>query len=178
MIESTHLEEDFGTTEPDLHAEAWRRLKQSDALLVPGGFGIRGIEGKILAIRHARENKMPFLGVCLGMQAAVIEYTRSFLGRSLANSQEFFPELEGEDAAVIFMPEGDKNVMGGTMRLGARTTLISADSRAMRLYDGAEEVSERHRHRYEVNPELVDKLEHQGMNIVVEVCRACLIHFT
>ena len=163
MIESTHLEEEHKDSFPEQHALAWRKLQESDALLVPGGFGNRGIEGKIEAIRYARTNAMPFLGVCLGMQAAVIEYTRTFLGRNKANSNEFFPELSGEEAAVIFMPEGDKEVMGGTMRLGARTTLIESSSRASKLYNGKSSVSERHRHRYEVNPDLVALLEEKGL---------------
>ena len=162
MIESTHLEDESAEISPELHANAWRRLRAADGVLVPGGFGIRGIEGKILAIRHARETRVPFLGICLGMQAAVIEYTRSFLGRHAANSREFVPDLAEEAAAVIFMPEGDRFAMGGTMRLGARTTIVSENSIARTLYDGRSSVSERHRHRYEVNPELVSKLEEKG----------------
>ena len=162
MIESTHLEDESAESNPDLHTNAWNRLRAADGVLVPGGFGIRGIEGKILAIRYARESKIPFLGICLGMQAAVIEYTRTFLGRDAANSQEFMPELGAEDAAVIFMPEGDRYAMGGTMRLGARTTIISENSMAKTLYGGRSSVSERHRHRYEVNPALVSRLEERG----------------
>ena len=162
MIESTHLENEHATSDPEQHSSAWNRLRSADAVLVPGGFGIRGIEGKILAIRHARESKVPFLGICLGMQAAVIEYTRTFLGRHDANSREFAPDLSNDDAAVIFMPEGDRSAMGGTMRLGARSTIISENSLAHRLYGGRLSISERHRHRYEVNPDLVSNLEEKG----------------
>lgn len=163
MIESTHLEQETAVSDPDLHSAAWARLGRADALLVPGGFGVRGIEGKVLAIRHARETGLPFLGVCLGMQAAVIEYTRTFLGRESANSNEFNPELRGHDAAVVFMPEGSRDTMGGTMRLGARKTLIAPGSKAMQLYGGKAHVSERHRHRYEVNPDIVSALEGKGL---------------
>ena len=162
MIESTHLEDESAESNPELHSNAWKRLRAADGVLVPGGFGVRGIEGKILAIRHAREAKIPFLGICLGMQAAVIEYTRTFLGKNAANSQEFVPDIADEDAAVIFMPEGDRYAMGGTMRLGARTTIISENSIASTLYGGKSSISERHRHRYEVNPELVSRLEQKG----------------
>jgi CTP synthase len=121
------------------------------------------VEGKVDAIRYVRESKVPFLGICLGMQVAVIEYTRSFLGRAQANSREFEPESSEADAAIIFMPEGSKDQMGGTMRLGVRQTLLSPDSRAAQLYGGAASVDERHRHRYEVNPPLVPLLEAQGL---------------
>lgn len=116
MVESSHLEDDFKHLEPQLYKLAWEHVRQADGIVVPGGFGIRGIEGKVEAIRFARENKIPFLGVCLGMQAAVIEFTRSVLKRTNANSREFAPQLSDGDAAVIFMPEGQRDQMGGTMR--------------------------------------------------------------
>jgi CTP synthase len=96
------------------------------------------------------------------MQAAVIEYTRSFLNRPLANSKEFSPSIDDQDAAVIFMPEGDKEKMGGTMRLGARNTLLRDNTIAKSLYVDSI-ISERHRHRYEVNPQLVSELESKGL---------------
>lgn len=91
--------------------------KASDGILCPGGFGGRGVEGKVKACTFAREKKKPFLGICLGMQVAVIEYCRSILGWKEANSEEFVGK-EGKKNVVIFMPEGSKTVMGGTMRLG------------------------------------------------------------
>jgi CTP synthase len=163
MIESSSLEEETKISDPTLYADAWSKLKSAQGILVPGGFGVRGIEGKVEAVRYARENKIPFLGICLGMQAAVIEYTRSFLDRPVANSREFEPDSVEDDAAIIFMPEGSKDQMGGTMRLGARTTVLQSGSIAAQLYDQQPHISERHRHRYEVNPNLVQRLEAKGL---------------
>jgi CTP synthase len=138
--------------------------------VVPGGFGSRGVEGKILTAQFARENKVPYLGVCLGMQMQVVEYARHVLGRADAHSVEFRPDTP--HPTVIFMPEIDKATMGGTMRLGARDTILSAPangqgpSLASLLYGGQAAVSERHRHRYEVNPEVVADLETAGLNLV------------
>ncbi|KAL9188486.1 hypothetical protein ACHAXT_006864 [Thalassiosira profunda] len=148
------------------NAASWELLKQCDGLVVPGGFGLRGMEGKISAIRYARESKKPFLGICLGMQAAVIEYCRNVLGIERAHSAEFVDDLaKDEEDAVIFMPEGDREKMGGTMRLGARETVLKEGSTARRLY-GKDTVMERHRHRYEVNPSLVSRLEEEGLHFV------------
>lgn len=145
---------------------AWEKLKICDGVLVPGGFGSRGLEGKIAAIRYAREQKIPFLGICLGMQAAVIEYRRSVLGKINSHSAEFKDDLVvGEDDVIIFMPEGDKERMGGTMRLGARETVLKKDSLAHILY-GDISIMERHRHRYEVNPLMVEELEGAGLKFV------------
>ena len=163
MVESSSLEETMKISDPKLYEEAWQKLRSAHGILVPGGFGVRGIEGKVDAIRYAREHRIPFLGVCLGMQAAVIEYTRSMLGRATANSREFLPAIGDEDAAIVFMPEGSKDQMGGTMRLGTRRTLLRSGSRASQLYGGVDGVDERHRHRYEVNPSLVDALEEKGL---------------
>eukprot|EP00980_Cylindrotheca_fusiformis_P026427 scaffold16150_cov112-Cylindrotheca_fusiformis.AAC.6 len=157
-IESSDLEDGGG--------EAMDRLMQCDGIVVPGGFGSRGFEGKINAIRRAREKKIPFLGICLGMQAAVIEYARSFADIPTAHSAEFQDGLvEGENDVVIFMPEGDRERMGGTMRLGARETVLRKGSLARKLY-GSERIMERHRHRYEVNPTVVSKLEALGLHFV------------
>lgn len=147
MIESSFLEEDAKVTSRAAYDDAWNRLRGVDGILVPGGFGIRGIEGKVAAIHYAREEKIPFLGVCLGMQAAVIEYARSKLGIARANSKEFAPDIDESEAAVIFMPEGSKDQLGGTMRLGARITKIQTGSLASELYGGKTKVAERHRHR-------------------------------
>eukprot|EP00571_Detonula_confervacea_P007092 CAMPEP_0172325600 /NCGR_PEP_ID=MMETSP1058-20130122/54452_1 /TAXON_ID=83371 /ORGANISM="Detonula confervacea, Strain CCMP 353" /LENGTH=643 /DNA_ID=CAMNT_0013042189 /DNA_START=85 /DNA_END=2016 /DNA_ORIENTATION=- len=142
---------------------SWERLKECDGVVVPGGFGSRGMEGKISTIQFCRETGKPFLGICLGMQAAVIEYCRNKLGIEKAHSAEFFSDLvKDEEDAVIFMPEGDRERMGGTMRLGARETILKEGSIARSLY-GKEKVMERHRHRYEVNPALVARLEEAGL---------------
>ena len=202
---------------------------------MPGGFGDRGVEGKIAAIRHAREAKVPFLGICLGMQVrgimkhclmattcctlhtharththtppqcAVIEYARTVLGWSNANSAEFVPSLSGPSAVVIFMPEINPSQMGGTMRLGARATVLRPRADGKRtlaagasqlqlvsqlqpasglvqrpptnahprpalapadVYADARSVWERHRHRYEVNPEAVAPLTAAGLHFV------------
>ena len=145
---------------------AWERLKKCDGIVVPGGFGTRGVEGKIAAIKYARESKTPFLGICLGMQASVIEYCRSVLNRPKAHSSEFVDDLEENvEDAIIFMPEGDRERMGGTMRLGARETILKPNSIAYEMY-GKEKIMERHRHRYEVNPAIVPDLEAAGMYFV------------
>mmetsp|Transcript_16283 Transcript_16283/g.37689 ORF Transcript_16283/g.37689 Transcript_16283/m.37689 type:complete len:645 (-) Transcript_16283:135-2069(-) len=155
FIDSSKLEEGDEVTES--------RFAACDGLVVPGGFGSRGFEGKVIAIRSAREGKMPFLGICLGMQAAVIEFARSIAGISNAHSAEFKNDLVPEEEdLIIFMPEGDRTRMGGTMRLGARETTIRKGSLARDLY-GTEVVMERHRHRYEVNPALVNRLESFGL---------------
>lgn len=140
-----------------------------DGVVVPGGFGTRGIEGKIIAAKYCRENKIPYLGVCLGMQVMVMEYARTFLKIADATSEEFSKEagrIEDEKNVVVFMPEGSKSKMGGTMRLGARETVIKADTMANRVYAGnsnGTRVSERHRHRYEVSPAHIDRLEAKGL---------------
>jgi CTP synthase len=113
-VESLHLEEPLkGAPE---HTEAWRKLRTAHGILVPGGFGDRGIEGKMLAAQYARTNNVPFLGICLGLQIAVIELARNVLGLQGANSTEFNPDTAHD--VVIFMPEGSRTHMGGTMRLG------------------------------------------------------------
>lgn len=99
-------------------AESWSKIKACDGMIVPGGFGSRGIEGMITAIKYARESKLPYLGVCLGLQLAVVEFTRNVLGKTDANSTEFNPDTK--TPSIIFMPEGSKTHLGGTMRLGSR----------------------------------------------------------
>ena len=128
---------------------AWASVKTADGILVPGGFGNRGVEGKIAAANYARTHKKPYLGICLGMQVAVIEFARNVLGKEDANSTEFEPQCR--QPAIIFMPEGSTTHMGGTMRLGVRATLLqAADSHAGNLYHPLEAniIMERHRHRY------------------------------
>lgn len=161
-VEAEHLEDHI---EAEKHDDAWALVKAADGILVPGGFGNRGIEGKILAANYARENSKPYLGICLGLQVAVIEFARNVLGKAGANSTEF--DETTPHPAVIFMPEGSRTHMGGTMRLGSRqTNLQTEDCAANRLYGGVSEIHERHRHRYEVNPDMVTELENSGMKFV------------
>ncbi|GBE20795.1 CTP synthase [bacterium BMS3Bbin01] len=139
------------------------RLAGVNGIVVPGGFGIRGIEGKISAIRYARENGIPFLGLCLGLQCAVIEFSRSVLGLTDADSAEFNPTTTNP---VIDLMESQQDVsdMGGTMRLGLYPAKLAEGSLARRLY-GQELIYERHRHRYEVNNRYRKDLESGGMRL-------------
>jgi CTP synthase len=136
-------------------------LSDVDAILVPGGFGDRGIEGKIQAIEYARKNKVPYLGLCLGMQTAVIEFARNVAGMAEAHSTEFNPKTP---YPVIDLMPDQHNVTdkGGTMRLGRYPCNLAKGSRAQKLY-GSDEIFERHRHRYEVNNEFRDALQKAGM---------------
>lgn len=144
-----------------------------DAILVPGGFGERGVEGKIQTVRYAREHQIPFLGICLGMQVAVIECARNLAGLTGAHSSEFtqnspFPVVglitEWRTAEGEVEQRNQNSDLGGTMRLGAQDCHLVEGSRAHRLY-GRETISERHRHRYEVNNELLPQLEAAGLKI-------------
>ncbi|XP_028110795.1 CTP synthase 1-like isoform X1 [Camellia sinensis] len=162
-IPSSDLEDATAKENPESYKAAWNLLKGADGVLVPGGFGDRGVQGKIIAAKYARENKIPFLGICLGMQIAVIEFTRSVLGLQDANSTEFDPNTS--NPCVIFMPEGSKTHMGGTMRLGSRRTYFQvADCLSAKLYGNKSFIDERHRHRYEVNPDMVAQLEDAGLS--------------
>ena len=144
------------------HDEAWELLRAADGILVPGGFGNRGVEGKIAAANYARVNNVPYLGVCLGLQIATIEFCRNVLGLENANSTEF--DENTPNPAVVFMPEISKTHMGGTMRLGTKPTpFLVDDCKMRRLYGGADHVDERHRHRYEVNPDLIERIEAEGL---------------
>jgi CTP synthase len=138
------------------------RLRDFDAILVPGGFGKRGVAGMIRAISYARKSRTPYFGICLGMQTACIEYARSMCGLKDADSTEFAPDTP---YPVIFKLRDLVNVeeLGGTMRLGAWPCQLSKDSLAQEIYSGAEEISERHRHRYEFNPEFRETLERAGL---------------
>ncbi|KAM3252075.1 CTP synthase isoform X1 [Capsicum annuum] len=162
-VPASDLEDETAIENPENYRTAWNLLKGADAILVPGGFGDRGVEGKILAAKYARENRIPFLGICLGMQIAVIDYARSILGLQHANSTEFDPNTQ--NPCVIFMPEGSKTHMGGTMRLGSRRTYFQVkDSKSAKLYGNRSFVDERHRHRYEVNPDMVQQFEDAGLS--------------
>jgi CTP synthase len=143
--------------------QAGRLLGEFDGLLVPGGFGIRGIEGMIEAIRWARENQLPFFGICLGLQVAVIEFARDVCGMATTTSTEFEPECE---SPVIALMAGQREVkdIGGTMRLGAYAARLRPGSRAAQAY-GALQISERHRHRWEVNNAYRDLLAEHGLRL-------------
>jgi CTP synthase len=140
------------------------QLEDYDGILVPGGFGKRGIEGMLNAIRYARENRVPYFGICLGMQTACIEFARNVCGLKDANSSEFDPATPHR---VIYKLRELLGVeeMGGTMRLGAWTCILQEDSLASRAYGGASEISERHRHRYEFNREYEALLTGGGLRI-------------
>lgn len=163
------------------YESAWTLVRESDGILVPGGFGDRGIEGMILAAEYARTSGKPYFGICLGMQIAVIEAARHILNWSDANSAEF--DQRSSHQVIIFMPEISRSHMGGTMRLGKRRTVFTEQCLASRLYkpfhlplqlqagdltDPQEFkfVDERHRHRYEVNPQLIAQLEQTGVAFV------------
>ena len=136
-------------------------LGKCDGILVPGGFGNRGIEGKITAIKFARENDIPFLGICLGMQMAVVEFARNVIGLKNANSSEFVPE--GDCSVIHWMPDQRGDIqMGGTMRLGAYPCSIKPGTELERAY-GKSDIAERHRHRYEFNNLYRDKFKEAGM---------------
>jgi CTP synthase len=137
------------------------RLADFDALLVPGGFGVRGVEGMVHAIQWARENGLPFFGICLGLQSAIIEFARNVCNMENSHSREFSPECEDP---VVSLMDSQRQVtdMGGTMRLGAYPCQLAPDSNAAAIY-GLSEISERHRHRYEVNNEYRDVLSEHGL---------------
>ena len=148
------------------------RLAKFDGILVPGGFGVRGVEGKICAARFARENKVPYLGICLGMQVATIEFARHVAGLKGANSTEFDPQTphpvialitEWKDADGTIKTRDAKSDLGGTMRLGAQSSDVSSDTLAHTIYGDV--VTERHRHRYEANVNYLDKLREKGLVI-------------
>ncbi len=155
-----------------IEAEGTDCLKGLDAILVPGGFGKRGTEGKIKAIRYARENGVPYLGICLGMQLAVVEFARNVAGFGGANSTEFDPSAphpvvalitEWQDREGKIEKRDTTSDLGGTMRKGAQRCPVKSGTRANAIY--GDEVNERHRHRYEVNNVYVPRLEEAGMVI-------------
>ncbi|TWH64719.1 CTP synthase [Azomonas agilis] len=157
----------------DIENQGVELLAGVDAILVPGGFGLRGVEGKIATVRYARENKIPYLGICLGMQVAVIEYARNVLGWSNANSTEFdknttYPIVglitEWADASGNTEVRTEASDLGGTMRLGAQECRLEPGSHALACYDKPV-IVERHRHRYEVNNNLLPQLEAAGLKV-------------
>ena len=164
---------DAESLEVDQANEDLAVLKKVDAILVPGGFGERGTQGKINAIRFARENKVPYLGICLGMQLAVIEFARNVAGLTEATSTEFNRRTsqpliglitEWLDERGDLQTRHDASDLGGTMRLGAQKALLTVGSKAQKIY-GKAEIVERHRHRYEVNDRYIPQLEAAGMTV-------------
>jgi CTP synthase len=154
---------DWKDAEEVVKRGASEMLKNADGILIPGGFGGRGIEGKIATIKMARENKVPFFGICLGMQCAVIEFARNVCGLGEANSSEFDPSTT--HPVIDILPEQNNIInKGGTMRLGAYRCQLRKDSLAFRSY-GKKEISERHRHRYEFNNKYRMQLEEAGLKI-------------
>lgn len=138
-------------------------LKDVDGILIPGGFGERGIEGKIETVRYARENKIPFLGICLGMQVACVEFARNVCGRPKANSTEF--DKNTSDPIISMLEEQKKiKAKGGTMRLGAEPAALEKNTLANEIY-GSDEISERHRHRYEFNEKYLKEFEQKGFRV-------------
>lgn len=167
LIESEDLEREKLKENPVRYHEAWQYLCSADGILVPGGFGERGITGKIAAIEWARKNNKPFLGVCLGLQCAVIEFARNVMGWEDANSMEINEKTS--KPVVIDMPEHNDGIMGGTMRLGRRTSIFcQKESILYKLYGSVDRIDERHRHRYEVNPEFVKDFEEAGLRIIAK----------
>ncbi|CAO2209435.1 unnamed protein product [Urochloa humidicola] len=155
-VPASDLDEETANQSPDLHEKAWNLLKGADGVLVPGGFGHGGVEGKILAAKYARENNVPYLGIGLGMQVAVIEFARSVLGLKDANSAEF--DAGTRYPCLIQMPE---------MCVGSRRTFFrTMDCESAKLYGNVKYVDERRRHRYEVNPDMVGELESAGVKFV------------
>ncbi|KAF2875234.1 CTP synthase [Massariosphaeria phaeospora] len=163
-VDSEHLEKK--TPDAEYH-NAWSKVCTANGILVPGGFGERGTEGMIRAAQWAREHKTPYLGICLGMQIAVIEYARNVCGIIDATSEEF--RGQAANKVIMSMPEIDKKTMGATMRLGLRPTLFQSGSewsQLRALYAGKSEILERHRHRYEVNPDFIATIEDAGLSFV------------
>ncbi|MGE4263814.1 MAG: CTP synthase [Desulfovibrio sp.] len=166
------LELEYVNSEEITPKNVEKRLKNLDAILVPGGFGSRGVEGKILSIKYARENKVPFFGICLGMQCAVIEFSRHVLGLEKANSQEF--DEFTPDPVIYLMTEwydfrkkrvekrNEASNKGGTMRLGSYPCKLMKDTKALEAY-GEPKIEERHRHRYEFNKKYADALQKAGL---------------
>ena len=157
----------------DVEVKGTDVLAGLDAILVPGGFGKRGIEGKIAAAKYARENGIPYLGICLGMQVALIEYARDVAGMAGANSTEFDPDTkypvvalitEWKDESGKVEKRSDKSDLGGTMRLGGQLCHLQPGSKVRELY-GQDDIVERHRHRYEVNNNLIKQITEKGLKI-------------
>lgn len=169
-VDSEHLEHTASRDQPALYHKAWHDVCTASGILVPGGFGSRGIEGMIAAAKWAREKQTPYLGICLGMQIAVVEFARSICNVPLPQATSYEFDGTSEDRLIISMPEHHPGKLGGTMRLGLRPTFWQPDtqwSKLRALYGlENESINERHRHRYEVNPEYIDRLQQQGLTFI------------
>ncbi|KOC65329.1 CTP synthase [Habropoda laboriosa] len=164
-IEADNLQQSTKATDPVLYHEAWQQLCKSNGVIVPGGFGKRGMQGKMQACKWCRTNNKPYLGICLGLQVAVIEFARNVLGIENANSVEIDPDTD--QPVIIDMPEYNPGQMGGTMRLGKRCTQFTNENSIIKqLYGNKDCIEERHRHRYEINPKYITDLEKAGLKFV------------
>lgn len=166
-VDASELEKSTRDSDPAKFHKAWHQVCTANGILVPGGFGTRGTEGMVAAANWARQNKTPYLGICLGMQLAVIEYARNVCGITDATSSEF--DGEAASPVILYMPEIDQSKLGGTMRLGLRATNFQAGSewsKLRALYSEQPSIMERHRHRYEVNPAYIQQLESAGLNFI------------
>ena len=169
-VDAEHLEPSAEKSNPAAYHKAWQQVCTAQGILVPGGFGARGTEGMVSAAKWARENNVPYLGICLGMQIAVMEFARSIcdIGLPVASSAEF--DARDEDRLIISMPEHHTGKLGGTMRLGLRPTIWQPEtewSRLRALYGKeSSQIAERHRHRYEVNPKYIPALEAKGLSFI------------
>lgn len=170
MVDAEHLEPHTNKSDPASFHKAWHDVCTASGILVPGGFGSRGTEGMIASARWARENGTPYLGICLGMQLAVVEFARSVC--SVTQPQASSYEFDGtdDDRVIISMPEHHPGQLGGTMRLGLRPTMWQPNtewSKLRALYGlQNESINERHRHRYEVNPNYIDQLQEKGLTFI------------
>ncbi len=158
---NSHVEIHWIDSEMINEANYQEKLKDLDGIIIPGGFGDRGIEGMILACKYARENNLPYFGICLGMQITVIEYARNVLGLNEADSREF--NENAKDKVIDYMPgQNDDIDKGGTLRLGAYPCILKENSMIKKYY-GINNISERHRHRYEFNNDYRDLFEKNGL---------------
>jgi CTP synthase len=179
-VDSSDLEPEMLKSSPVKYHTAWKSVCSAEypnplnkflifnsGILIPGGFGTRGTEGMIAASKWSREQKIPFLGICLGLQIAAVEFARNVVGISNAHSAEL--DEKAKDVIVIFMPEGSRTHLGGTMRLGLRPTVFQPDTEwsvVRQLYKDQSIIYERHRHRYEINPDFIQTLEKHGLKFV------------
>lgn len=166
-VEASDLEDETRDNDPARFHKAWHQVCTAQGILVPGGFGQRGTEGMIKAANWARVKQTPYLGICLGMQIAVIEYARSVCGITDGVSAEF--HKTARSPIIVEMPEIDQVNLGGTMRLGLRATDFqpgSEWSKLRKLYGEQDSIMERHRHRYEVNPDYIERLTQAGLTFI------------
>ncbi|OQO13682.1 CTP synthase [Cryoendolithus antarcticus] len=170
MIDAEHLESHTNKSDPASFHKAWHAVSTAAGILVPGGFGARGTEGMIAAAKWARESKTPYLGICLGMQLAVVEFARSVCDIPIPQATSYEFDATNDDRVIVSMPEHHPGKLGGTMRLGLRPTLWQPDTqwsklRALYGMDNGS-INERHRHRYEVNPSYIDQLQNKGLTFI------------